>query len=58
MLEGDVEIGRRAAEPARYSFVLSGSEEMYFKFSAAARFRSLANELATKVSGALGPPSS
>ena len=50
-LEGHIEIRQGATEPALYSFVLSGSEDQYFKFGAGARFRSLARVLAAKVSG-------
>jgi hypothetical protein len=50
-LEGHIEIQQEPTEPALYSFVLSGSEDVYLKFAAGARFRSLARVLAAKVSG-------
>jgi hypothetical protein len=50
LLEGRVDVSRASAEPARYTFKLSASEEAYFKYSAAARFKSLARVLATRVS--------
>lgn len=52
-LEGMVDVTRGAEPPTQYSFKLSGSEELYFKFGRAARFRSLAGELAEKLSAAL-----
>jgi hypothetical protein len=50
--EGEVVASPASGPPARYTFKLSGSEEMYFKFSAGARFRSLARTLAARVSEA------
>lgn len=52
-LEGTVDVTRGDESPIQYSFKLSGSEELYFKFSRAARFRSLAGELAEKLLAAL-----
>jgi hypothetical protein len=48
-LEGEVHVRQGEGSDERYVFKLSGSEEWYFKYSASARFRSLANELAEKV---------
>ena len=49
MLDGEVDIQRGEDSTKRYTFKLSSSEEWYFKYSAAARFRSLARELAEKI---------
>lgn len=52
-LEGRVDFVEGGAPPATYVFTLSGTEDIYFKYSAGARFRSLARELAEKLSDAL-----
>jgi hypothetical protein len=52
-LEGEVVLARASAEPATYAFKLSGREDAYLKFSAGARFRSLARALGAKVSAVL-----
>jgi hypothetical protein len=52
-LEGTVQFSQGAAEPSRYAFVLSSSEEWYFKYGASARLRALANELAEKIAEVL-----
>jgi hypothetical protein len=49
MLDGEVDIQQGEDSNNRYTFKLSSSEEWYFKYGAAARFRSLANELAEKI---------
>ena len=54
ILEGEVRVVPASGEPARYVFKLSGSEEMYFKFGAGARFRSLTRTLASRVAGLFG----
>ena len=58
MLDGEVEIQQGEDSNKRFTFKLSGSEEWYFKFSAAARFRSLASELAEKIATLFEEPSS
>jgi hypothetical protein len=49
MLDGEVDIQRGEDSTKRYTFKLSSLEEWYFKYGAAARFRSLARELAEKI---------
>ena len=49
MLDGEVDIQQGEDSNKRYTFKLSSSEEWYFKYSAAARFRSLTSELAEKI---------
>ena len=49
-LESDVDIQQGEDRVNHYGFELSGSEEWYFKYGATARFRSLARELAEKIS--------
>lgn len=59
MLEGEVEVRRGEAPPVRYTFKLSGAEDQYFKYSANARLRSLAQCLATELASYIVPvPSS
>lgn len=55
-LEGNVDLRRDGAAPDRYAFVLSGTEDAYFKFSAEARFRSLARTLGEKIAHAIASP--
>lgn len=48
LLDGVIAI-RAAGDPEQITFKFSGNEDEYFKFSAAARLRSLADELASEV---------
>jgi hypothetical protein len=49
-LEGNVDIQQGEGHTNHYDFKSSGAEEWYFKYSSAARFRSLARVLAEKIS--------
>jgi hypothetical protein len=49
LLDGQIEIRRGSAPPERIAFKFSGNEDEYFKFSAGARFRSLADALAREI---------
>jgi hypothetical protein len=55
-LEGEVDLKRSDTEPVRYVYTLSGTEDVYFKWSASARFRSLARTLADKLVADLSVP--
>src|SRR5215813_10198475 len=48
LLDGRINV-RAAGDPEQITFKFSGNEDEYFKFSAAARLRSLARELASEV---------
>jgi len=49
LLDGRLEILREGDAPEQIGFRLSGNEDEYFKFSAVARFRSLARALAREL---------
>jgi len=49
LLDGTIQIRRGDAEPEQIAFKFSGNEDEYFKFSSAARFRSLASALAREI---------
>lgn len=49
LLDGRIEIRRPDAAPETITFKFSGNEDEYFVISAAARFRSLARELAHEI---------
>ena len=49
LLDGLIEISRAGSDPEQITFKFSGNEDEYFKFSAAARLRSLAHELASEI---------
>lgn len=55
MLEGEAELRRGDGVTALYAFKLSGAEDQYFKFSAGARFRSLARCLGRELAGFILP---
>src|SRR5207249_1121366 len=49
LLDGQIDIRRGSAPPQRIAFKFSGNEDEYLKFSARARFRSLASALAREI---------
>ena len=49
MLNGAVSMHQGAVEPVQFHFRVSGEEDWYFKYSAGARFRSMARVLAREV---------
>ncbi len=49
LLDGQIDIQRGDAPPERIVFKLSGNEDLYLKFSATARLRSLSRTLAREI---------